>query len=324
MALGSLPQPQIKDLHHQEWHISSSKHHMLPSRCHKRPQCVDNSSQPACQFCTFSAQFSFPLPEEVYPNNILTLTHASGAEIRISALGALSGIDSSKAQVQVSYAAEWQEARKAWTSSIAVPEEYDWTYTSTYAGQTNDQFKIAESENRIDYTHLQRPEKILFQDELYLYADDFGDNGQVTVNVRIRVMPSSFLVLLRQFIRVDRVFVRVRDTRFYHRFGTDHVIREQVWLEAPTATIEGSVEGIDRRARAALYDPSQVSLDGLYMRLCLGCAFVSRVCSSASGASGPGQWTLMLDCILKTSHPHTWNVLLTPFAHTVEFSCSKA
>ena len=30
-------------------------------------------------------------------------------------------------------------------------------------------------------------------------------------------MPSSFLLLLRQFVRVDRVFVRVRDTRFYHK-----------------------------------------------------------------------------------------------------------
>jgi type 2A phosphatase activator TIP41 len=92
-----------------------------------------------------------------------------------------------------------------------------------------------------------------------------------------RIMPSSFLLLLRQFVRVDRVFVRVRDTRFYHkyastnlanvthvnnrlvhRFGSDHVIREQLWLEAPTDELESTFDKGDRQARAALYDPTQV------------------------------------------------------------------
>jgi hypothetical protein len=113
-------------------------------------------------------------------------------------------------------------------------------------------------------------------------------------------MPSSFLVLLRLFLRVDNVLVRVRDTRFYHKYGppaprlarrtgggtvwwevsgllagphecvrrlgAGHVIREHCWLEAPTHEVEARLGGgggaaeADRRARNALYDPAHIHL----------------------------------------------------------------
>lgn len=41
-----------------------------------------------------------------------------------------------------------------------------------------------------------------------------------------RVMPSSFFVLLRFFLRVDNVMVRINDTRVFHDFKTDYVLRE--------------------------------------------------------------------------------------------------
>ncbi len=43
--------------------------------------------------------------------------------------------------------------------------------------------------------------------------------------VRCRVMPLCFLVLLRFWMRVDNVIIRVRDTRIYHEFGWDYVLR---------------------------------------------------------------------------------------------------
>lgn len=39
-------------------------------------------------------------------------------------------------------------------------------------------------------------------------------------------MPTSFFILLRYFLRVDNVMVRVNDTRLFHDFNTDYVLRE--------------------------------------------------------------------------------------------------
>lgn len=39
-------------------------------------------------------------------------------------------------------------------------------------------------------------------------------------------MPNVFFVLLRFFLRVDGVMVRVNDTRLFHDFTKDFVIRE--------------------------------------------------------------------------------------------------
>lgn len=44
-------------------------------------------------------------------------------------------------------------------------------------------------------------------------------------------MPSTFLVLQRYFLRVDNVLIRVIDTRIYHEFGTDFIIREFKYKE---------------------------------------------------------------------------------------------
>ena len=38
--------------------------------------------------------------------------------------------------------------------------------------------------------------------DLTLYEDDLGDNGESVVRLRMRVMPSCFLLLLRHALRV--------------------------------------------------------------------------------------------------------------------------
>ena len=47
-----------------------------------------------------------------------------------------------------------------------------------------------------------------------------------------KVMPTCFLVLLRHFLYVDRVVARSQETRFFHVFGSKHVIRSVVFKEA--------------------------------------------------------------------------------------------
>lgn len=41
-----------------------------------------------------------------------------------------------------------------------------------------------------------------------------------------RVMPSSYFILLRYFLRVDNVLVRINDTRIFHDFTTNYILRE--------------------------------------------------------------------------------------------------
>jgi type 2A phosphatase activator TIP41 len=52
--------------------------------------------------------------------------------------------------------------------------------------------------------------------EVLLYEDELGDKGFSKVNVRFRIMENCFLVLLRSYVRVDHVLVRILDTRIFH------------------------------------------------------------------------------------------------------------
>ena len=39
-------------------------------------------------------------------------------------------------------------------------------------------------------------------------------------------MESGFFILLRHYLRVDRVLVRLKETRLYHSTTTNHIVRE--------------------------------------------------------------------------------------------------
>jgi len=82
------------------------------------------------------------------------------------------------------------------------------------------------TEDQIDMEMLKQKDKILFYHEMMLYEDELHDNGISSCTIKIRVMPSSFFILLRFFLRVDGVMVRVNDTRVFHDFTKDFVIRE--------------------------------------------------------------------------------------------------
>ena len=59
-----------------------------------------------------------------------------------------------------------------------------------------------------------------------LFEDELGDKGFSSVNVRFRVMNDCFFILLRSYTRIDHVTVRILDTRLYHEFGTNTIIRD--------------------------------------------------------------------------------------------------
>ncbi|KNC47807.1 TIP41 protein [Thecamonas trahens ATCC 50062] len=92
----------------------------------------------------------------------------------------------------------------------------------------------------IDYDLLRKREPILFFDEVMFFEDELADHGSSTLVAKLRVMPSAFFCLLRQFIRVDGVVVAVNDTRLFHAFGTSRVIRRITSATAECAALEAA------------------------------------------------------------------------------------
>lgn len=62
--------------------------------------------------------------------------------------------------------------------------------------------------------------------EIPLFDDELNDNGLSMGNFRIRIMKDCFFGLLRSYLRVDNVLVRIVDTRIFHDFKTNHILRD--------------------------------------------------------------------------------------------------
>nr|ODO04454.1 hypothetical protein L204_00814 [Cryptococcus depauperatus CBS 7855] len=209
---------------------------------------------------------SLPLPEMTFGNNSLSLTYnpsaplttTSSIEIRFQAKDALAGVATGEGWeervgggVLVSMAERWSK-NKSWThggapsptsSAFDVPmpskpvKPHDWTYSTCYAGTVAGPSKFEPSSSHtlpLDLLARQDPilDQILYYEDVSLYDDELHDNGESILNVRIRVMPHSFFILARLFVRVDNVLFRIHDTRIYHSFDSDEVIREASGMEA--------------------------------------------------------------------------------------------
>ena len=139
---------------------------------------------------------------------------------------------------------------------------FDWTFSSNYYGSTrhllNPNSSLAKEDNlrdlfesdppltgliepetteKINVEKLKRRSTILFYEEIDLFEDELADHGVAKCSVKIRVMPDCFFVLLRFFLRVDNVYVRFYDTRLYHEFGRDFMVRERGNHEANVADL---------------------------------------------------------------------------------------
>ncbi|WFD23592.1 Tap42 interacting protein [Malassezia equina] len=221
-----------------------------------------------------SDKLDIPLPEMPFLHNALALEHApSGFTYCFDATRALQCVDGvrteqqrtpmkcelptharphrslSRSGIQVAYAKEWGQSRRAALAAHGGPstpltstKQYDWTYSSTWPGMAgaaasvdlhdrwlpvsstpwNDAFQLGmdPANDRIPVERLgaAHGEQILFYDDIVLYEDELGDNGSSMLTVKVRVMPTSLLVLQRFFLRVDQVVFRLFDTRLFVSF----------------------------------------------------------------------------------------------------------
>eukprot|EP00569_Conticribra_weissflogii_P001844 CAMPEP_0171352066 /NCGR_PEP_ID=MMETSP0878-20121228/40529_1 /TAXON_ID=67004 /ORGANISM="Thalassiosira weissflogii, Strain CCMP1336" /LENGTH=474 /DNA_ID=CAMNT_0011857533 /DNA_START=31 /DNA_END=1455 /DNA_ORIENTATION=+ len=114
----------------------------------------------------------------------------------------------------------------SWTSTEFF---YDWTFASPYAGtihcpsnehkhnsarNNNRQIWKSLPQSHIPFHLLQdTSQPILLFDDIMLYEDDLHDNGEVSLNVKLRVMPTCWYILQRLFVRVDYVCIKCREVR---------------------------------------------------------------------------------------------------------------
>jgi hypothetical protein len=118
-------------------------------------------------------------------------------------------------------------AKPGWDKS-EIHEDYDWTFTSPYRGSLDAGVDAAspstsaavaweDTDERVDRGMLMERDPILFFDEMTLYESELDDNGEMSMSLKVRVMPRCWYVLLRFWMRVDGVLIRLRETRFFCR-----------------------------------------------------------------------------------------------------------
>ncbi|CBI22506.3 hypothetical protein VitviT2T_003601 [Vitis vinifera] len=215
------------------------------------------------------------LPEMVFGESSLVLKHVnSGIKIHFNAFDALTGWkQEALPPVEVPAAAKWKFRSKPFQQVIL---DYDYTFTTPYCGSQTleiEQEKHGRGEEslgsctlcweecneKIDVASLASKEPILFYDEVILYEDELADNGVSLLTVKVRVMPTCWFLLLRFWLRVDGVLMRLRDTRMHCIFKDDAnpiILRESCWREATFQAL--SAKGYPSDS-AAYNDPSTIS-----------------------------------------------------------------
>ncbi|XP_028556268.1 TIP41-like protein isoform X2 [Dendrobium catenatum] len=179
------------------------------------------------------------LPEMVFGDSSLNLLHMeSGFKIHFNAFDALKGWkQESLPPVEVPAAAKWKFRSKPVQQIIL---DYDYTFTTPYCGS-----------EAVELNH----EKVI------LYEDELADSGISLLTVKVRVMPSSWFLLLRYWLRVDGALMRLRDSRVYCSFSGDDdaqpvLLRESCWKEAKIQSLFAQGLPVDS---AAYCDPNLIS-----------------------------------------------------------------
>jgi len=154
---------------------------------------------------------------------------------------------------------------------------YDWSFSTPYVGGDGDSGISISSSNRHDANvvgeslsspssnspdgwqslsesgmpmHLlqDRSVPILYFDQLVLYEDDMHDNGQVSLTAKVRVMPTCAFILIRLWVRIDGVLLRVRETRIMVEFESSKIYRDVAWKECKWKDLDSHNLPTDVRA----------------------------------------------------------------------------
>ena len=178
-------------------------------------------------------------------------------------MDALKKVIHDKIDLKVACSEEWKESRPKENTEEKV-KPFDWSFTTDYSGTMNDKFRVEKTDQKIDMFKLMKREPILFYHDLTLFEDELHDHGISVLSVKVvgvillrfsqilnfynsqfplrvteplfsifqRVMPSGFFILLRFFMRVDRVMIKMNDTRYHYEYNNNYILKEYTSREA--------------------------------------------------------------------------------------------
>lgn len=184
-----------------------------------------------------SESLKIPVPEMIFGDNMVALENVQkGWVLEFNPYDALDRVDKTdKTMLKVAYAREWSESREKTHESIKeVVKPFDWSYSTDYKGTVHSKdagLGFREEKEPIPLDLLKRPDPILHFEEVILYESEMDDNGISMYSIKLRVMPDRMLLLARNFMRLDNVLVRIRDTRVYVDFKSNKVTREYTATE---------------------------------------------------------------------------------------------
>lgn len=181
-------------------------------------------------------------PGMLFDKSNVQITHSDTSfKLLFTAIDALKMVGEADPNIKVRAAERWtSKGDRSDVEITTIEHASDWTFTTEYAGT----FTSANSDAShtpsvqaadcndhqlctINYSALRDTSlPILFSSEVVLFEDELDDNGTASFRVRLRVMPTFFFVLARFFLRVDGVIIRIFDTRYFHQFDSDVVVRE--------------------------------------------------------------------------------------------------
>jgi type 2A phosphatase activator TIP41 len=78
---------------------------------------------------------------------------------------------------------------------------------------------------KIPFEKLGPTNPIIHYEEMNFYEDELNDNGICQTKIRFRIMDDCFYGILRSYLRVYNVTIRNMDTRIFHEFGQNNIIR---------------------------------------------------------------------------------------------------
>ena len=110
----------------------------------------------------------------------------------------------------------------------------------TGAADPSATIKVEITDEEIPYHRLGQDNPIVQSGQIYLFECDLEDSGYTMGICRFRVMSDCWYVLLRSYIRVDGVCVRVLDTRMFHDFSTRAILREFTHREGTYAELRAA------------------------------------------------------------------------------------
>jgi len=164
------------------------------------------------------------------------------------------------AELKIKQSETWKNKKVDDKTEVKVLEKIsDWTYSTPYKGTivrpekkkdlseltiALDKLTLDKPENKLEVPNLEVTTEeipvgnlgpsntIKYYNDISLFEDELGDCGLSQSNFRFRVMGDCFFGLLRFYLRVDEVLIRIYDTRFYHEFGHSYILREFTCKEA--------------------------------------------------------------------------------------------